>query len=77
MLPDKLFYKNIDGKRIPHNVNPGPMLVCAQCGNTRCGKDFTFTPYRGEPVELDFCVYCCSKNAASRSTTLDNIWSRD
>jgi hypothetical protein len=58
-LPDALFHYDMDGNRIPHDVNPGPGITCKQCTMLRCGADFVWD---GQALEV--CVYCTSKNDA-------------
>lgn len=51
-LPDTYYHRDMEGRRIPHSVNPGPQRVCAQCDLLRHGVDFRMTSTG--PV----CRYC-------------------
>ena len=63
MSLDDLYHHDMDGKRIPHSVNAGPQITCAQCQMLRCGADFVHIDGAGEH-ELTVCCYCASKNYA-------------
>lgn len=48
-LPDRYYKHDVDGRRIPHHINPGPAVACGVCGLARAGADF---------VRDGTCVYC-------------------
>lgn len=52
-LPDSYYHRDIDGKLIPHSVNPGPMLICDDCGHSRFGSDFRVTP---DGIRCRYCA---------------------
>lgn len=51
-LPSAYYAHDMEGRRIPHSVNPGPQRACARCELLRCGADFCMTSTG--PV----CRYC-------------------